>query len=370
MGRLDGRALDVNFWVLEAGMGVNLNVPRMSADGCSWSINRVEDGSRITPRAPDLEIVKKREGGTTKDDRDVSRNWGHYKTAAEGRSARLPTAFELRASPLLHAEGFPSKCWIPVEFTGAEGADPRLRISGMSGARGMPVEGGAAWMRVERLSCGRLSMRYIRPQVPSGSQAPTVFIVACSSDAPTVCPPEAPECTTPIADVPDGAAFYIPPAASEGFCLMAGYDEKSPDIVKLAKITGDAKQKWTLVDGDGFRNEASGEYLDSDVAYAFVCHLSEIWHDNHTDLRTAPRSRTGTQKWVMGPEEFHGGKVLRHWMDGRGVDVHGWKIEEDGGNMGVENSVHGDCKGISYVLRLCDEYQPASAKNVDCCTEE
>jgi hypothetical protein len=58
---------------------------------------------------------------------------------------------------------------------------------------------------------------------------------------------------------------------------------------------------------------------------------------------------------VLGPEEFHGGKVLRHYKDGRGVDVHGWRFS-DGGSMGVENSVHTDCKGVSYIL------QPAAAE--------
>merc|ERR1711918_28655 len=119
----------------------------------------------------------------------------------------------------------------------------------------------------------------------------------------------------------------------------------------MGKLTGDPCQKWTLVDGDAFRNVGNGEFLDADLAYSFVHHDSHVWEGNHTDLRTAPRTMTGSQKWVLGPEEFHGGKVLRHWMDGRGLDVHGWQVEKDGGNVGVENSVHGDCKGISYA---CD----------------
>merc|ERR1711939_1220155 len=32
----DGRVLDVNFWELQAGQGVNLNVPHSNAFGCSW----------------------------------------------------------------------------------------------------------------------------------------------------------------------------------------------------------------------------------------------------------------------------------------------------------------------------------------------
>jgi len=168
--------------------------------------------------------------------------------------------------------------------------------------------------------------------------------------------PAAPPCETPIAEVPEGAPFYIAPAiaAGRGFCLAVGKEEAKPSKVKLAKITGDDRQKWTLEDGDAFRNVATGEYLDADTQYAFTKDAHHPWDGNHSDLRTAPRSLVGTQKWVFGPESFHGGLVLRHYLDGRGVDVHGWQFK-DGGNMGVENSVHGDCKGISYTLRLCEE---------------
>ena len=49
------------------------------------------------------------------------------------------------------------------------------------------------------------------------------------------------------------------------------------------------------------------------------------------------------------------GKCLRHFKDGRVVDVHGWKFS-DGGGMGCENSchgyamVHGVNKGSSWIL--------------------
>lgn len=157
----------------------------------------------------------------------------------------------------------------------------------------------------------------------------------------------------PIAAVPEGAEFYISVAAAPEFGLAIGKDTEDPAKVKLALLTeGDPKQKWTL-EGDRFRNVASEEYLDSRTQYIFVHNADHPWSHNHSDLFTAPRSQLDSQRWVFGPEEFHGGKVLRHYMDGRGVDVHGWRFT-DGGNMGVENSVHADCKGISYVLRLCD----------------
>merc|ERR1712093_47783 len=85
-----------------------------------------------------------------------------------------------------------------------------------------------------------------------------------------------------------------------------------------------------------------------------MTNVDEIWEDNHTHLRTRLQDHSDAQKWVLGPEEFHGGKVLRHFRDGRGVDVHGWRFA-DGGKMGVENSVHATCDGVSYVLQLCDD---------------
>ena len=41
--------------------------------------------------------------------------------------------------------------------------------------------------------------------------------------------------------------------------------------------------------------------------------------------------------------------MLRHYKDGRGVDIHGWQVD-DGENVGCENSVCHECKGISYIL--------------------
>lgn len=360
--RLDGRALDVNFWELQPGSGVNLNAPRGSAEGCSWSMISLDGTAlpaselvleRLTVEAPELDKEGTEESKT--EAKAEARCWDRYNTLALEHGARLPTVRELQASGL--AQLNVPKCWVPVSFTGAEYSDARCRISGnspLSGMKGiqMPVPGGAAWARVET-KAERKTLMVVKPQIPKASQAQVVLVVARGAEAAMDAVTPAPRCSTPIAAIPDGAEFYISPAASQGFGLMVGHDEKEPETVKLAKLTGDPCQKWTLVDGDAFRNVGNGEFLDADLAYSFVHHDSHVWEGNHTDLRTAPRTMTGSQKWVLGPEEFHGGKVLRHWMDGRGLDVHGWQVEKDGGNVGVENSVHGDCKGISYALRLC-----------------
>lgn len=226
--RIDGRTLDVNFWKLAPGLGVNLNVAHTSKRGCSWALTRVEDGE-----------------------------------AVEAAEIML-------------------------------GAQP------------------------------------------------------------------APKAETPLAEGLQDEEFYIACAANHGFGLAVGKCDKDPKKVKLSALTGDQRQKWRLVDNDGFQNVSSGLFLDSELKYAFITDARHPWEDNHTALTTAPRNLNGQQKWVYGPEEFHGGKVLRHWLDGRGVDVHGWKVDGDGGNMGVENSVHSDCKGICYVFLPCNQYDDAA----------
>lgn len=364
--RLDGRALDVNFWDLEPGKGVNLNVPRGACTGCSWSLTHLDGQPWATPEMVLEQLPVKEDKGSEEQSEEVKAqakaracDWERYDSLARENGGRLPTVQELHATGL--SQLGEEKCWVPITFTGAEGYDGRFRISGegpISGQQGldMPLPGGAAWARME-VRHDRKVVSVVKARIPKGSQAPVVALVVPKSAA-AVAPPAvsaAPLCTTPIADIPEGAEFYLCPAASEGFGLMVGRDDKQPEVVKLGKLTGDAKQKWTLVDGDAFRNVGNGEYLDSDLAYAFIVNDSHIWESNHTVLRTAPRSVTGSQKWMFGPEEFHGGKVLRHWMDGRGLDIHGWQVTKDGGNVGVENSVHADCKGISYVLRLCDD---------------
>lgn len=389
--RLDGRALDVNFWDLEPGRGVNLNVPRGACTGCSWSLSHLNGQPWASPEVV-LEQLSMKEGSEEQSEKEQSekeqsekeqsekdevqaqakaraRDWERYDSLAQENGGRLPTVQELHAAGLKQLEE--ERCWVPITFTGAEEYDGRWRISGegpISGQQGldMPVPGGAAWARIE-VKHDRKVVSVVKSRIPKKSQAPVAALVVPKSAA-AAAPPvfsDVPQCTTPIADVPEGAEFYLCPAASEGFGLMVGHNEKEPETVTLGKLTGDAKQKWTLVDGDAFKNVGNGEYLDSDLAYAFIVNDSHIWESNHTDLRTAPRSVTGSQKWMFGPEEFHGGKVLRHWMDGRGLDIHGWQVTKDGCSVGVENSVHADCKGISYVLRLCDDEAEVAEVVVD-----
>jgi hypothetical protein len=175
-----------------------------------------------------------------------------------------------------------------------------------------------------------------------------------------------PEAETPLPLAPivpgvDGAEFLIQPAANKQLCLAVrdhGYT-KDPFEVYLASVQDDtAAQRWRLVRNCTFQHVESGRFLHSDIKYAFVKRANEPWAGNHTDLVTRPEDFTDAQRWVVGPEEFHGGKVFRHFKDGRGVDIHGWNLAPNN-NVGCENAVHSDCRGNSYVFTVV---QPMSSR--------
>merc|ERR1711977_103697 len=104
--RMDGRALDVNFWEIEEGRGVNLNVPRTTADGCSWLLKRL-DGEILTPPGVQLEVITLDEAdlGEASEQKPAERNWEWYSALAKERGSRLPTVFELRRLSVCRGSG-------------------------------------------------------------------------------------------------------------------------------------------------------------------------------------------------------------------------------------------------------------------------
>merc|ERR1711959_372835 len=143
-------------------------------------------------------------GEGEKEEKRVERDWERYNDMAEARGGRLPTVFELRESALLHAEGLADKCWVPVEFCGAEGSTATVRISGvgpLSGGCGveMPAPGSAAWARIEKKH-GRRVVMVVKPRIPKESQAPVRFVVARGAVKVMQAVGVAPQCTVPIAD--------------------------------------------------------------------------------------------------------------------------------------------------------------------------
>jgi hypothetical protein len=173
-------------------------------------------------------------------------------------------------------------------------------------------------------------------------------------DAAAVPPAESALPSAPIVPDVDGAEFLIQPGANQKLCLAvraSGYTG-DPFEVYLASVQEDTTaQRWRLVRNCTFQHVESGRFLHSDIKYAFVKNVREPWSGNHTDLVTRPEDFSDAQRWVVGPEEFHGGKVFRHFKDGRGVDIHGWNLQPDN-NVGCENAVHSDCRGNSFVFTV------------------
>ena len=124
-------------------------------------------------------------------------------------------------------------------------------------------------------------------------------------------------------------------------------------------MRGCRAQRWRLVNHCTIQHVQSGRFLHTEVKYANVTHLDAPWSGNHTHLVTRPQELkegsglpADTQRWTYGPEEFYGGKVLRHFKDGRAVDVHDWQVTNNGNNVGCENSAHGENKGTSFVFSV------------------
>jgi hypothetical protein len=158
----------------------------------------------------------------------------------------------------------------------------------------------------------------------------------------------------PIVPDIEGAEFLIQPAANKKLCLGVRADgyTKDPFEVYLASVQEDTTaQRWRLVRNCTFQHVETGRFLHSEIKYAFVRKVNAPWEGNHTHLVTRPEDFSDAQRWVVGPEEFHGGKVMRHFKDGRGVDIHGWNLAANN-NVGCENSVHTDCRGVSYVFTV------------------
>lgn len=157
---------------------------------------------------------------------------------------------------------------------------------------------------------------------------------------------------TQLAELPPDAEFLIQPAACRDTCLAVRADgyTKDPFEVFLQRVNSSRAQRWRLVE-DTLQHVESGLFLHSQTRYPVSRQVERVWEGNHSHLVLREQDFSDEQRWTF-TDEKHGGKVLRHFKDGRGVDVHGWQISRDGNNMGVENSCHSDCRGTSYVFTV------------------
>lgn len=146
--------------------------------------------------------------------------------------------------------------------------------------------------------------------------------------------------------------FRICVAKQHNLCLDIRPSEHGPHVY-LENVDADKmSQLWCRAGADVLKHVASGQVLHAPTKYATAASLEEPWEDNHSPLVLRDPDGSDAQRWVHGQpgeEEFHGGKVLRHYRDGRGVEIHGWDLKS-GANMGLENAVNATCDGCSYVF--------------------
>lgn len=344
---LDGRVLDVNAWELTAGVGVNVVAAFATGKGQLWVRERVagaEAPSASLPPAEHFAQLKAR-GGVyqcwriemlkTKE-QVVQHNY------ADGTFAAFPLESDEK-----EGEG---------TWTMADGAYVEHSNDPCSGT----LLGDAEAFRME-VDCGPYGPavftpasecydRGFRRDLGAGGaeelrrRAPKACAVDVEADTRWAAP------SSPIADV--AGEFLIQPGAAPGLCLAVRADgyTKDPHEVYLQAVQGDtAAQRWRLVGLDRLQHVATGLFLHTETKYPVAANVNAPWAGNHTNLVLRPEDGSDRQRWVLGPDEFHGGKVLRHFKDCRGVDVHGWRMQ-DGNNMGCENSTHSDCRGVSFVF--------------------
>ena len=173
------------------------------------------------------------------------------------------------------------------------------------------------------------------------------------------------KCSYPTDEASDDA-----PVHNTEFCMQVFNQQ-----VKCGRIDGSADQRWKLSEQNGLlqiTNVGNGECLHTETKYITIHNASHVWDHNQTDLVTKPADSSEQQKWLFGfggPQKerwghkhsvaveawgdgdvtLSAGKCLRHFKDGRVVDVHGWSFKHEG-KMGCENSCHGVNKGTSWVL--------------------
>eukprot|EP00927_Polykrikos_kofoidii_P066800 TRINITY_DN62361_c0_g1_i1.p1 TRINITY_DN62361_c0_g1~~TRINITY_DN62361_c0_g1_i1.p1 ORF type:complete len:861 (-),score=115.43 TRINITY_DN62361_c0_g1_i1:180-2690(-) len=315
---LDGRTVDVNFWSHQKGHGVNVNVPHATAGcvGILWALDGLKEERPVGTWAEYSNIDMCGQG-----DVRIIPDWTNVTTLEE------------------------------LKMT-VENRD----YSAITVSAGVPSFGHAALKKFDY----PLTPEHCRPITECCNHPCTIHIWSPSPSTSVASLPSSRAAVPTIApELPEGACFSIRVACSRDYCLSYRADgyTKDPYEVYLARFDGSAKQRWRLVGGDQIQNVDSERFLHTEVLYPILLSLEAPWEGNHSDLVLREQDFSDRQRWVFGPEEFHGGKVLRHYKDGRSVDVHGWQVDNDGNNVGCENSVHSDCKGASYIFEV---WSPAS----------
>jgi hypothetical protein len=342
---IDGRVLDVNFWDLAPGRGVNVNAAHTQLNGALW-YRAGPDGTAprqlSAPAGSDLEILAARYGWSESIWELEQQGEDPFK---DGWKDCMDVVRGMVSGGELHMNAKCEEQWMSEHLFPESCDGPpiprRLAIRFRYGTG--PVYEIMTEAIPEETYAVHITPMQTEPRT-------TEWLQSATEDA----TPDAPA-REPIVDVPAGAEFLIQPSSAKDFCLAVradGYTGDSHEVF-LARVDAadTTAQRWRLVGEDTIEHVASGRFLHTDVKYAYVRNPDAPWEGNHSNLVTRPQDFSDAQRWRVGPEEFHNGKVLRHFKDGRAVDVHGWNMS-DGNNMGCENSCHSDCRGVSYVFTV------------------
>merc|ERR1711933_133842 len=105
-------------------------------------------------------------------------------------------------------------------------------------------------------------------------------------------------------------------AASREFCVSvrdSKVEDADPEVYCAKVDSNSKKQLWRVVDGDRLQNVESGQFLHGEFQYVTIVKRDAVWEGNMTGLCTKPKTGCDLQRWVFGPEEYYGGKLLRHF---------------------------------------------------------
>ena len=118
-------------------------------------------------------------------------------------------------------------------------------------------------------------------------------------------------------------------------CLHPPVGNKPMHIVNVKNHKHDINVKWMMHEdpsGKFFRleNFGSKKFLTTRTKQIDYKNLGEPWRDNHTPLELQAYDNTNSfdQLWTFGSCEKNE-VILRHYKDGRVIDVNWWKLQED-----------------------------------------
>jgi hypothetical protein len=157
--------------------------------------------------------------------------------------------------------------------------------------------------------------------------------------------------TEPLTTLPESTKFRICVAKSRTHCIGVEYrgTEQPPKILLQDVDARDDSQLFMRVGPDRLMHCESGNFMHTRLHYATAHNIEATHEGNGSEIILMPSSSSDDQRWVYSEPSFHRGKVLRHYKDGRGVEVHGWPCRH-GQSMGCEHAIHEECKGSTYVF--------------------